>query len=97
VVSLVQLQRYEASSKTGDQPRKANKKASLKMALFTFLTLQPALLAIGDSDVGHRAEELVIFGISTFTFVDGLDVFDKLNGLYPLHHFEPEFIFRAQP
>src|SRR5579864_8438058 len=50
-----------------------------------------------DSDVGHRAEELVILRISTFTFVDGLDVFYKLNGLYPLHHFEPEFVFRTQP
>lgn len=59
--------------------------------------IQPALLAIDDSDVGHRAEELVIFGISAFAFVDGLDVFDKLNGLYPLHHFEPKFIFRPQP
>ena len=49
------------------------------------------------SDVGHRAEELVIFRISAFTLVDRLDVFDKLNGLYPLHHLEPEFVFRAQP
>jgi len=56
----------------------------------------PACNSAG-SDVGHRAEELVIFGISAFAFVDGLDVFYKLNGLYPFHHFESEFIFRAQP
>ena len=72
------------------------RKQPKKMALFTSLadSGRPTCRS-ADSDVGHGAEELIIFRVSTFTLVDRLDVFDKLNGLYPLHHFEPEFVFRA--